>query len=157
MNVELASRGVAFEAQNDATVEVTPAQVLAARVLTEMLRSRYGIPAENCVTHGQVSVNPLNMLIGNHTDWVRNFPFEAVGLPDNYAIPLASIYAFGFDYDDNYLRAAGAGVRGLSLAREQLERQAAAEGTAVGQYRAMLRHRYKDIAAELKQSSEGGI
>lgn len=149
--------GVAFEGQTDAADEVTPAQILAAKVLTEMLRSRYGIPAENCVTHAQVSVNPLNMKIGNHTDWARNFPFAAVGLPDNYAIPLASIYAFGFDYDEVYLAATGESVKGLSLALKQVERQAAAERIPVAQYRGMLRHRYKDIAAALKQQGEGGI
>ncbi len=149
--------GVAFEGQTDATDEVTPAQILAAKVLTEMLRSRYGIPAENCVTHAQVSVNPLNMRVGNHTDWARNFPFGALGLPNNYAIPLASIYAFGFEYDDVYLRATGDEVKGLNLAQQQLERQAAAERTPVAKYRAMLRHRYKDIATTLKKQSEGGI
>jgi hypothetical protein len=149
--------GVAFEGQTDAADEVTPAQILAAKVLTEMLRSRYAIPAENCVTHAQVSVNPLNMKVGNHTDWARNFPFAAVGLPDNYAIPLASIYAFGFEYDEVYLAATGEGIKGLSLALQQLERQAAAERTPVAQYRAMLRHRYKDIVTALKQQGEGGI
>jgi len=148
--------GVAFEGTTDATDEVTPAQILAAKVLTEMLRSRYGIPAENCVTHAQVSVNPLNMRVGNHTDWARNFPFGAVGLPNNYAIPLASIYAFGFEYDEVYLRAVGDNVKGLILSQKQLERQAAAEHTPYLQYRSMLRHRYKDIAAALKEQSEGG-
>ena len=36
------------------------AQVYAGRVLTEMLRARYGIPVSNCVAHAQVSVNPAN-------------------------------------------------------------------------------------------------
>jgi hypothetical protein len=147
--------GVAFEGQTDAAGEVTPAQILAARILTEMLRSRYEIAAENCVTHAQVSVNPLNMRVGNHTDWGRDFPFAAIGLPNNYAIPLPSIYAFGFEYDEVYLEAANDTIKGLDLAQRQLERQAAAERTPFAQYRAMLRHRYKDIAAVLKKQSEG--
>jgi hypothetical protein len=145
---------VAFEAQNGATADVTPAQIRAAKVLTEMLRSRYSIPAENCVTHAQVSVSPNNMLIGAHTDWAANFPFVALGLPDNYAVPLASLYAYGFEYDDNFLRAAQGRWKGLSLAVEQVERQAAADHMTVPRYRAMLQYRYKDLAAALKQHSQ---
>ena len=37
------------------------------------------IPATNCVTHAQVSVNPANMLVGYHTDWAGNFPFQRSG------------------------------------------------------------------------------
>ncbi len=148
---------VAFEAQTGAADEVTPAQILAARVLTEMLRARYGIPPENCVTHAQVSVNPLNMRIGSHTDWAGNFPFSELGLPDNYSIPLPSLYAFGFNYDDVFLQATGGGWKGLELAEDQVERQAEAEQLPVARYRAILQHRYKDIAAALKQQeNEGG-
>ncbi len=38
-----------------------------------------------CVTHGLTSVNPKKHLIGHHLDWARGFPFEAFGLPDQYA------------------------------------------------------------------------
>jgi len=152
--------GVSFEGQTGATDEVTPAQIQSARVLTEALRSRYGIAAENCVTHAQVSVNPLNMRIGAHTDWGSKFPFTALGLPNNYAVPLASVYAFGFDYDGAYVQATGMGLSGLALAVEQVEKQAAGERVPVAQYRAMLQHRYKDITAALqeqhKEQSEGG-
>lgn len=143
--------GVAFEAQNGATGDVTPAQIRAAKVLTEMLRSRYAIAAENCVAHAQVSVSPWNMLIGAHTDWAANFPFAALGLPDNYAIPLASVYAYGFEYDGKFLQATQGRWKGLALAAEQVERQAAAEQVPVPRYRSMLQHRYKDLAATLKQ------
>src|SRR5579872_589062 len=47
--------GVAFEAQTDSSDIATRAQIDAARVLTEMLRSRYRIPVADCVTHAQVS------------------------------------------------------------------------------------------------------
>lgn len=144
---------VSFEGQSEAGDEITPAQIAAAKVLTEMLRSRYSIPAENCVTHAQVSVNPGNMRIGEHTDWGSHFPFPALGLPDNYAIPLASIYAFGFDFDAAFVARTG-GWKGVYLAAEQVERQAAAENLPTARYRAMLQHRYKDIATALKAERE---
>jgi hypothetical protein len=145
--------GVSFEGQTGAVDEVTPAQVAAAKVLTEMLRSRYEIATEDCVTHAQVSVNPQNMRIGAHTDWAGKFPFSGVGLPDNYSIPLASMYVFGFDYDSSFLRATGTRWRGLDLAELRMARQAAAEGMETRRYRAVLQHRYKDIASALKEKS----
>ena len=106
-----------------------PAQIHAARVLTEMLRSKYRIPESNCVTHAQVSVNPDNMLIGYHTDWAGNFPFLEVGLNDNYTAPPPSIYAFGFDYDPSFVHATGVRLwQGLALAEDQMRTQAAAQG-----------------------------
>ena len=147
--------GVAFEAQTGAAEEVTPAQIQSAKVLTEALRSRYGIRAEDCVTHAQVSVNPANMRVGVHTDWAGDFPFAKLGLPDNYAVPLASVYALGFVADAVYDHVVGIKFGGAALAAAQLEKQAAARGLAVAQYRAMLRRRYQEIAADLKQN-EGG-
>jgi hypothetical protein len=154
--------GVSFEAQTGEMGAVTPAQISSAKMLTEMLRSRYGIPAENCVTHAQVSVNSSNMRIGTHTDWAAQFPFASLGLPDNYSIPLPSLYAFGFNYDDAFLQATGARWKGLDLAEEQVQKQAAIEALPVARYRAILQHRYKDIEAELKEKvkereeNEGG-
>jgi hypothetical protein len=145
VNLNTSFLAVAFEAQTGATEEVTAAQIAAARMLTEMLRSRYSIAAENCVTHAQVSVNPDNMRIGSHTDWASAFPFAALGLPDNYRAPLASLYAFGFEYDELFLQAAGGRWQGLDLAVTQVAAQASAEGVPVARYRAMLQHRYKDI------------
>ena len=146
--------GVAFEAETDAAGAVTPAQISSAKVLTEMLRARYGIPAANCVTHAQVSVNPLNMHIGDHTDWAGNFPFAALGLPDNYLIPLPSLYVFGFEYDDTFLRVAGGTWKGVTLAVDQVAQRAAAEGLPLTRYRAALRQRYREIAAALKDSEQ---
>ncbi|MBZ5606458.1 MAG: peptidoglycan recognition protein family protein, partial [Acidobacteriia bacterium] len=148
--------GVSFEGQTESSDEVTPAQINAARLLTEMLRSRYSIAAENCITHAQVSVNPANMRVGNHIDWAQNFPFAAVGLPNNYAIPLASVYVFGFKFDDAFLTATGGRWKGLDLAVAQLERQAAVDQTPVVRYRKILQRRYQDIAAVLKEQAEGG-
>ncbi len=142
-----------FEGQSGARDEITPAQIASAKVLTEMLRSRYGIPAENCVTHAQVSVNPSNMRIGWHTDWGSHFPFAAIGLADNYAIPLGSIYAFGFEFDATFIDETG-GWKGVFLANDQNERQAAAEHLTPARYRTMLQHRYREIAAALKTGRE---
>ncbi len=144
---------ISFEGQSGARDEFTPAQIASAKVLTEMLRSRYQIPAENCVTHAQVSVNPDNMRIGSHTDWGGHFPFSALGLPDNYSIPLASIYAFGFEFDDVFIAVTG-GWKGVYLAADQIARQAAAESVTSDYYRAMLQQRYKQIVVELKTGKE---
>ena len=62
--------GVSFEASmQTGESPINEAQVHAAKVLTEMLRSKYNIAAENCVTHAQVSVNPDKRRIGWHSDW----------------------------------------------------------------------------------------
>jgi hypothetical protein len=148
---------VAFEAQTGATEQVTPAQIASAKSLTEVLRSRYGIPAENCVTHAQVSVNPLNMKIGEHTDWASDFPFAAVGLPDNYSQPLASITAFGFEYDPVFVRVTGGTWKGIEIAQARLAKQAAANRVPLVQYRALLKHRYQEIASALKHADAGEI
>lgn len=146
--------GISFEGQTGAVDDVTHAQVAAGKVLTEMLRSRYSIAAEDCVTHAQVSVNPQNMRIGAHTDWAGKFPFAGVGLPDNYSIPVASMVLFGFSYDSVFLRITGTRWHGLDMAEMRVARQASAEGLDVKQYRAILQHRYKDIASALKEKSE---
>jgi hypothetical protein len=157
VNLNSSFLGIAFETQTQAGQDLpsaSPAQVHAARVLTQMLRSKYHIPAANCVTHAQVSVNPSKMLVGYHTDWSGNFPFLQVGLNDNYTAPPASIYAFGFDYDPTFVHATGVRIwEGLALAEDQLRAQAAAQGLPVPRYRSMLQKKYKEIIATLKASS----
>ena len=149
--------GVSFEGQTDAADQMTPAQTGAARLLTEMLRSRYGISAQNCVTHAQVSVSPVNMRAGSHTDWAGNFPFAEVGLPDNYSIPPASVYVYGFEYDDAFVAAVAGRWIGLNIALDRLERQASAQHLSIARYRAILRHRYQEVSAALRKNSEGDI
>jgi hypothetical protein len=139
--------GIAFEAQTEvagAADIATRAQIDAARVLTEMLRSQYGIAAANCVTHAQVSINPQTMRLGSHTDWAANFPFHEVGLDDGYDTPVAALTLFGFDYDAAFLRANGGRVwQGLVTAEEQLVRAAAAHGATVESYRRMLQQKFR--------------
>jgi hypothetical protein len=104
--------GICFEGRMNRGSVIGPdgineAQIYAARVLTAVLRSKYAIPDVNCVTHGLVSINPSNRLMGYHTDWVAGFPFEAIGLSDKYQSELVAISRFGFTYDRAYIAAAG--------------------------------------------------
>lgn len=159
VNLNTSFLGIAFESAaegSERAPEATPAQIHSARVLTEMLRSKYGIPASNCVTHAQVSVNPSNMLIGYHTDWGGVFPFAELGLPDNYAAPPPSLYVFGFGYDDTYVKLTGNRVwQGLLMAEDRVRRQAASRGLPLSTYRATLQRRYRQITAALKSKSAG--
>ena len=141
--------GVAFEAQTESADIATRAQIDAARVLTEMLRSRYRIPVADCVTHAQVSVNLQSMRLGYHTDWAANFPFRDVGLGDGYNTPVAALTLFGFDYDSAFLQANGGRVwPGLVIAEEQIVQEAAAHGTTLELYRRKLRQRFHDWKPE---------
>jgi len=156
VNLNASFFGIAFETQTQKGQDLpsgTAAQIHSARVLTQMLRGKYRIPASNCVTHAQVSVNPSNMLVGYHTDWSGNFPFLELGLNDNYTAPPAAIVAFGFDYDPTFVHATGARIwQGLGLAEDQIRSQAAAQGLPVPEYRSILQKKYKEIIATLKAS-----
>ncbi|HSB08619.1 MAG TPA: peptidoglycan recognition family protein, partial [Blastocatellia bacterium] len=80
VNLSASFIGICFEGRGAVMGAdgINEAQIYAARVLTAVLRSKYGIDDANCVTHGLVSVNPSNRLMGYHTDWVAEFPFEAL-------------------------------------------------------------------------------
>src|SRR5579871_1409090 len=140
--------GVAFEAQTQVGYQIiTEAQIHAARVLVEMLRDKYNIPAEDCVTHAQVSLNPAANLIGWHTDWADRFPFASLGLPDNYRLPSPLIDEFGFGYDAAYVKATGPDVwSGLRLADERVREAAARNGSSAAVYRRFLQTRYRELA-----------
>src|SRR5579862_3540372 len=102
INLNQSFFGVAFEARSSSgenAMTVNAAQVHAGRILTEMLRARYGILAANCVAHAQVSVNPDNLRAGYHVDWAANLPFRDLGLADNYQRALPSVVLFGFEAD----------------------------------------------------------
>jgi hypothetical protein len=146
---------VAFEAQSKAEpAPLTSAQVAAGRALTEALRSRYGLAAENCVTHAQVSVNPSNKRIGWHTDWVCGFPFREVGLPDNYTIPNPGLARFGFEYDPPYLNSCGPEMRdSVAAAEEQVRFAASQRGLSVYRYRIVLQQEYAKAEASLRSRS----
>lgn len=155
LNLNESFLGVSFEGRT-LEADISPAQVRAAAMLTEMLRGRYKILAANCVTHAQVSVNPSNMQMGYHTDWASGFPFEQLGLPDNYVRALPALWAFGFEYDPGFLRLAESGVyRGVELAEDNLRRSAAESGLPPVAYRKMLQKRYRERLAELRRSNAG--
>jgi len=158
VNLNESFLGISFETKTEPGQEdpdVTPAQIRSAAMLTEMLRGRYLIPAGNCVTHAQVSVNPDNMRVGYHTDWASSFPFAQLGLPDNYARPLPSIVRFGFEFDEVFAKRAGTRLyAGVELAEQELAREAA--GRPVGELRKALRKRYRARLAEAMRGEEAG-
>lgn len=154
LNLNSSFIGVSFEAETRVGEQpaVNPAQIHAGRMLAAMLRSQYGIAVENCVTHAQVSVNPANMRIGYHTDWAANFPFAAMGLPDNYALALPSIAAFGFTYDATFLRSTGHSLwRGLAAGEELLRQSAASRGVPAAEYRKALQRQYQERISALRR------
>jgi len=155
VNLNESFLGVSLEAETrpgQVDAAISPAQVRAASMLTEMLRSRYGIPAANCVTHAQVSVNPLNMRVGYHTDWASSFPFEEVGLPDNYLQPLPAVWAFGFEFDASFQQQAGSRIYIAAQRGEQaLRERAAAAGAAPAAYRKALQRRFRERFGEVRR------
>jgi len=154
LNLNESFLAVSVEAQThigQVKPEMSPAQVRAAAMLTEMLRSRYGIAAANCITHAQVSVNPSNMRAGYHTDWASSFPFGSVGLPDNYARPLPALVLFGFEADRSFDRAAGVRMAAaVDLSEQEQQQQAAAAGLSLREYRKTLQNRYWRLARALQ-------
>jgi hypothetical protein len=157
LNLNESFFGVAFEARSrqDADGEpVNAAQVHAARILTEMLRARYGIASSNCVAHAQVSVNPANRRAGYHTDWAANLPFAALGLTDNYSHPLPSMTLFGFEPDAELAGAGGAPLAaGIAASEDKIRDDASAHGLPPERYRAALQKRYKDSIQALRGKS----
>lgn len=155
LNLNESFLGIAFEAATGrqlAEPEITAAQTRSAVMLTEMLRIRYRIPPADCVTHAQVSVNPSNMLVGYHVDWASEFPFQELGLPDNYAAALPSIWAFGFEWDPRFLEAAGRPMRtGVETAAGILDKRAAAAGLGPRAYRKRLQQLYRQKLATVRR------
>jgi hypothetical protein len=138
--------GVCFETRSDTEggEQLTEAQMIAGRLLTQVLRSRYQIDDANCVTHGLVSVNPDNMLICYHHDWVRGFPFAAFGLSDKYAVEPAAVSDFGFTYDESVEAAIGGAVwSGAEQARREFARRAESRGVEMDALRARMHERYR--------------
>jgi hypothetical protein len=148
VNLNASFLAICFEAQTRPGSTVSPAQIHAGKVLVEMLRARYGIPAANCVTHAQVSVNPRNFCVGYHTDWATGFPFAEVGLPDNYQLLPPSLLLFGFEADSTYVNLSGTGLRkAVSLAEEQVRQAAEARHLPVARYQEGLRKSYAAMVA----------
>lgn len=159
LNLNESFLGVSFEARTgggQSNAHLSPAQVRSAAMLTELLRGRYRIPATNCVTHLQVSVNPDNMLVGYHTDWACGFPFEQVGLPDNYSQPLPSVVTFGFVCDPAVRAAAGPRLlETIEQAEAGFEQRAEAAGMRLPAFRRSLQRRYRVLLAYAKTAQSG--
>jgi len=129
------------------------AQVRAAAMLTEMLRNRYAIAAGNCVTHAQVSVNPASMLAGYHTDLASGFPFEQLGLPDNYGVPLPAIALFGFHYDAHFSGLEATSLYfGVERGEQAFRRTAAGLHVSLDAFRQARQARYREERAAARQS-----
>ncbi len=157
LNLNQSFLGISFETQTmpgQIEAAVNPAQVRSAAMLTDMLRGRYQIPAGNCVTHAQVSVNASSLRIGYHLDWASSFPFDQLGLPDNYAVPLPAVFLFGFEYDANFGRRAGARVYEEAELSEQIFRdRAAAAHMRVPVYRETVQRGYRSQLAAVRRAS----
>ena len=137
VNLNASFIGICFEGRGAeiGADRINEAQIYAARVLTAVLRSRYGIDDADCVTHGLVSVNPSSRLMGYHTDWVAEFPFEALGLSNKYATELTAISRLGLGYDQAYVGAAGGKWPGLEKADAALREAAERNGSTVEEER----------------------
>ena len=156
LNLNESFLGVSFESQTlpgQTVGQFSPAQERSGVMLVEMLRSRYRIAPENCVTHAQVSVNPRNMRVGYHTDWASGFPFERFGLPDNYRLEPPALWAFGFESDSSYLDTAGDRIYpAIAAAEERLRHRADEAGVKVAVYRRSLQRRYREWLQEVRRS-----
>ena len=138
--------GISFEAQSSGAFQPSAAQIHSGRLLTEVLRQKYGISDAACVTHAQVSVNPDNMRIGYHTDWGSSFPFAAIGLTQGYQLPVAAVAVFGFRYDESFLQAIEQKIwPGLLLANNEVMQRATREGITANELRIRLQQKYKAL------------
>jgi hypothetical protein len=148
--------GVCFETQTDAQEErLTEAQLVAGRLLTQILRSRYQIDDADCTVHGLVSVNPDNMRVCYHHDWARGFPFAAMGLSDKYQVAPAAISEFGFTYDEDVLAQIGGAIwPGAQAAAAEFERRASAAKLKPEDLRRQMRERYRQ-QLELSRKGRG--
>lgn len=156
VNLNRSFLGISLESRTDSVSAgtATPAQIHSARILTELLRAKYRIPVENCVTHAQVSVSPATLGLGYHTDWVAGFPFEELGLSANYSLPPAALFVFGFGYDPSYAEAGGEPMQaGLRRAEEALRQEATARGIPPQEWRLRLQRKYRQIRTALQTQS----
>ena len=149
--------GVCFETKTgEAEEQLTEAQLVAGRLLTQVLRSRHKIDDADCVTHALVSVNPSNMRICFHHDWAHGFPFAAFGLSDKYGVAPASVAEFGFTYDDDVVaRLGGALWPGVLAGEEEFRRRAERAGQKPEEARRAMKGVYGE-RMELQRRARAG-
>lgn len=150
--------GVSFETKSEAGEDqLTEAQIVAGRALTAILRSRYNIDDANCVTHGLVSINPDQMVMGFHHDWIRGFPFEAMGLSDKYKVQPSSVKDYGCIYDSEVLGyMGGSPLPGVADAEAEFKRRATASNIKVEELRNRTRERYREQIELVRKLRQGG-
>jgi hypothetical protein len=157
VNLNQSFFGVSIEARTQpgqVEAEMSPAQLRSAAMLTEMLRTRYHIPAANCVTHAQVSVNPSNMQMGYHRDWASSFPFAQLGLPDNYQQALPALWTSGFEYNPEFENWAGARIRAaIQLGEDRLTARASESGMSLRSYRKSLQKTYRQELEQVRRAN----
>ena len=155
--------GVCFETtmkSEGSGEQLTEAQLVAGRLLTQVLRSRHHIEDANCVTHGLVSINPTKMLICFHHDWARGFPFEAFGLSDKYLVAPASVAEFGFTSDEEIVaKLGGAMWPGVAAGEEQFRLRAEQTRTKEEVLRKRMSGAYREqmeLQRRERAASDGG-
>ncbi|MBI9091932.1 MAG: N-acetylmuramoyl-L-alanine amidase [Desulfobacterium sp.] len=115
------------------------AQLKSGRELTDWLRVKYRIPQQNCVTHGIVSINAHNRLIGYHLDLSTGFSFQRFRLNNKNMESLPSITEFGFSYDTYFLKLFDGKLwPGIHLSEAILRKNAKAANLPLGRYREQL-------------------
>jgi hypothetical protein len=152
--------GICFESTSTAgTLEetLTEAQIVSGRALTNVLRTRYNIDDANCTTHGLVSINPEKMVVAYHYDWVRNFPFEAMGLSDKYKIPPPNMLDYGCVYDEETLeKLKNVLWPGAVTAEQEFRRRVDRSRLGADGLRLRLRDRYYAQLSRIRQQNSAG-
>jgi N-acetylmuramoyl-L-alanine amidase len=139
--------GVCFESKFDGAASLeeilTPAQIRNGKLLTDVLRTKYNIDDANCTTHGLVAVDSEKMLIARHHDWVRFFPFEAMGLSDKYKIQPPNMIDYGFTYDNDVMAKIDNQLwEGARTAGGEFKKRAERESVSPDDLRQKMRDRY---------------
>ena len=153
--------GICFESTSTAGTlaeTLTEAQIVSGRALTNVLRSRYNIEDANCTTHGLVSISPDRMVVAYHYDWVRNFPFEAMGLSDKYKVPPPNMLDYGCVYDEETLeKLENVLWEGAVAAEQEFRRRVERSRMGADSLRLKLRDRYyAQLNRSRQQNSAGG-
>ena len=147
---------VSFETrwEGGRALPITAAQLAAGRNLTDWLRQNWSIEPDMCTGHGLVSVNGKKHLIGHHVDWARGFPFEAFGLPDQYARTSPAVALFGLGYDDEFLKVMGEPWPGVREAERLLEVAATDQGKTLDEIRRERQTLFDRFLADLTKDQE---
>jgi hypothetical protein len=148
--------GVSFETrwEGGRALPITAAQLSAGRSLTDWLRQQWAIEPDMCTGHGLVSINAKKHLIGHHVDWARGFPFEAFGLPDQYARLAPHVALFGLSYDVEFLKVLGEPWPGVREAERVLETEALDRGRTVEEVRRERQALFDRFQAENAREQE---